>query len=114
MSNSLKIMFLGGLGEIGKNITVFESCDQIVVIDCGLSFPSSDMPGVDIVIPDVTYLKENIKKIKGIILTHGHEDHIGALPYVLKEIGTNIPVFGTTLTLALVENKLIERGIDNV
>lgn len=113
MANNLKVMFLGGLGEIGKNITVFECCDQIVIIDCGLSFPSSDMPGVDIVIPDVTYLKDNVYKIQGLLLTHGHEDHIGAVPYVLKELGVNIPIYGTQLTLALLENKLIEHGIED-
>jgi len=106
-------MFLGGLGEIGKNITVFECCEQIVIIDCGLSFPSSDMPGVDIVIPDVSYLRENAYKIQGLLLTHGHEDHIGAVPYILKEIGTDFPIFGTPLTLALLENKLIEHEIDD-
>jgi len=113
MSNTLKVMFLGGLGEIGKNITVFECCEQIVIIDCGLSFPSSDMPGVDIVIPDVSYLRENAYKIQGLLLTHGHEDHIGAVPYILKEIGTDFPIFGTPLTLALLENKLIEHEIDD-
>lgn len=111
MSNSLSVMFLGGLGEIGKNITVFECCNQIVVVDCGLCFPTAEMPGVDVVIPDITYLKENVDRIKGILLTHGHEDHIGAIPYVLKELGTQVPIFGTPLTLALVENKLTEHGI---
>lgn len=111
MANSIRVMFLGGLGEIGKNITVFESCDQIVVVDCGLCFPTAEMPGVDVVIPDVSYLKENAEKIKGILLTHGHEDHIGAVPYVLKELGKDIPVFATPLTLALVESKLTEHGI---
>ncbi len=113
MANNLKVMFLGGLGEIGKNITVFECCDQIVIIDCGLSFPSDDMPGVDVVIPDVSYLKENAYKIQGMLLTHGHEDHIGAVPYVLKEIGIDFPIFGTALTLALLENKLHEHHIDD-
>ena len=111
MANSIRVMFLGGLEEIGKNITVFESCDQIVVVDCGLCFPTAEMPGVDVVIPDVSYLKENAEKIKGILLTHGHEDHIGAVPYVLKELGKDIPVFATPLTLALVESKLTEHGI---
>ncbi len=113
MANNLKVMFLGGLGEIGKNITVFECCDQIVIIDCGLSFPTDDMPGVDVVIPDVSYLRENEYKIQGLLLTHGHEDHIGAVPYVLKELGTNFPIFGTALTLALLENKLHEHCIDD-
>ncbi|MEG0296114.1 MAG: ribonuclease J [Clostridium sp.] len=105
----VKIVPLGGLNEIGKNITVIEYKNDIVVIDCGLKFPDEDMFGIDIVIPDVTYLQKNKEKIRGIFLTHGHEDHIGALPYVLREI--NVPVYGTKLTLGIVETKLKEHGL---
>ena len=85
-TGKLKIIPLGGLEQIGMNITAFEYEDSIVVVDCGLAFPEDDMPGIDLVIPDITYLKENISKVKGFVITHGHEDHIGALPYVLKEV----------------------------
>ena len=91
------------------NITAFEYGDSIVVVDCGLSFPEDDMLGIDLVIPDVTYLKENISKVKGFVITHGHEDHIGALPYILKDI--NVPVYSTKLTIALIENKLKEHNM---
>lgn len=104
--------FIGGVGEIGKNMTALECDDEIIVIDCGSSFPGGDMPGIDLVIPDVSYLIANREKVKGIVLTHGHEDHIGALPYVLKDL--NVPVFGTKLTLALVDNKLREQKLDGV
>lgn len=107
---ALKVIFLGGVGEIGKNMTALEYDDEIIVIDCGLTFPDGDMPGVDLVIPDVTYLQANKEKLKGIVLTHGHEDHIGALPYILKELP--VPVYGTKLTLALVDAKLREQKVD--
>ncbi len=105
-SRTLKIIPLGGLEQIGMNITAFEFEDSIVVVDCGLAFPGDDMLGIDLVIPDVTYLKENIDRVKGFVITHGHEDHIGALPYILKELP--VPVYGTRLTIAIIENKLSE------
>ena len=108
----LNIIPLGGLGEVGKNMFIIQYNEQILVIDTGLTFPEDEMLGVDVVIPDITYLVENKEKVKGIILTHGHEDHIGALPYVLKELG-DVPVFGTKLTLGLVKSKLKENGINN-
>ena len=106
MNNKVKVTFLGGVGEIGKNMTAIEYNDEIIVIDAGLTFPGEDLPGVDVVIPDISYLKANKDKVKAIILTHGHEDHIGALPFVLNEI--NVPIYGSRLTLALVENKMHE------
>ena len=109
VSSKLKVIPLGGLEQIGLNITAFEYGDSIVVVDCGLSFPEDDMLGIDLVIPDVTYLKENISKVKGFVITHGHEDHIGALPYVLKEV--NVPIYSTKLTLALITNKLKEHNL---
>ncbi len=108
-SSKLKIIPLGGLEQIGMNITAFEYEDNIIVVDCGLAFPEDDMLGIDLVIPDITYLKDNRNKVKGFVITHGHEDHIGALPYVLKEL--NVPVYATKLTIGLIENKLKEHGL---
>ena len=111
MANKLKIIPLGGVGEIGKNMTVVEYNNDIVVVDCGLIFPDEEMPGIDIVIPDMEYLRENRAKLKGFLITHGHEDHIGALPYALKVF--DVPVFGTAFTIALIEHKLEEARVSN-
>jgi ribonuclease J len=105
----VKIIPLGGMEQIGMNITAFECEDSIIIVDCGLAFPTDDMLGIDLVIPDVSYLKQNIDKVKGFVITHGHEDHIGALPYILRDI--NVPVYGTKLTIALIENKLKEHNL---
>lgn len=105
----LKVIPLGGLEQIGMNITAFEYEDSIIVVDCGLAFPGDDMLGIDLVIPDVSYLKQNIDKVKGFVITHGHEDHIGALPYILQQV--NVPVYGTKLTVALIEHKLKEHNL---
>ena len=107
--SGLKIIPLGGLEQIGMNITAFQYEDSIIVVDCGLSFPADDMLGIDLVIPDVTYLKDNIDKVKGFVITHGHEDHIGALPYVLRDI--NVPIYATRLTMGIIENKLTEHNL---
>lgn len=105
----LKIIPLGGLEQIGMNMTAFEYGDSIIVVDCGLAFPEDDMLGIDFVIPDVTYLVENYSKVKGFVITHGHEDHIGAIPYVFKKL--NVPIYTTRLTMALIEKKLEEHGM---
>ncbi len=108
-NSKLKIIPLGGLEQIGLNITAFEFEDSIIVVDCGLAFPEDDMLGIDLVIPDVTYLKNNIEKVKGFIITHGHEDHIGALPYILRDI--NVPIYATKLTVGIIERKLKEHNL---
>ena len=110
--SKLKIIPLGGMGEVGKNITVFEYKDDIILVDCGMTFPEDEMLGVDVVIPDITYLLKNKDKIRALFLTHGHEDHVGAIPYTLKKL--NIPIYGTKLTLGLLKTKLKEHKLDDV
>ena len=105
----VKFTALGGLNEIGKNLYVYECCNDMFIVDCGLAFPDEDMPGVDLVVPDFTYLEKNKDRFRGIVITHGHEDHIGALPYLLKKV--NVPIYGTRLTLGLVEGKLKEHNL---
>ena len=109
MTSKLKIIPLGGLGEIGKNMTVVEFGNDLLLIDCGMGFPDEDMYGIDVVLPDITYLRNNASRIRGLIITHGHEDHIGAVPYVLKEL--DIPIYTTPLTAALIELKLEEHDL---
>ncbi len=108
---ALKIIPLGGLNEIGKNLTVYEYGKDILIVDCGMGFPDSEMLGVDLVIPDFTYLEKNKEKIRGMVITHGHEDHIGSVPYFLKKFGTDIPIYGAKLTLGLIDGKLKEHGL---
>lgn len=111
MSEKLKIIPLGGLGEIGKNMTVIEYGDDIMIVDCGVAFPDEEMLGIDLVIPDITYLEKNREKVRAIVLTHGHEDHIGAIPYFLRKI--NVPIYGTTMTLGILGPKLAEHKLLN-
>ena len=108
-NGTVKIIPIGGLEQIGMNMTAIESEDSIIVIDCGLAFPDDEMLGIDLVIPDITYLKDNIAKVKGFVITHGHEDHIGAIPYVMKEI--NVPIYATKLTMGIIESKLKEHNL---
>lgn len=111
MPKSVKIAFLGGMNEIGKNMTVYEYGNDMFIVDCGLAFPGAELLGVDTVIPDFTYIEENIDKVKGLIITHGHEDHIGGIPYLLKK--ANIPIYSTKLTIGLLKGKLEEHNLLN-
>ena len=111
MAEKLKIIPLGGLNEIGKNMTVYEYGGEIIVVDCGMAFPGDDMYGIDCVIPDVSYLVKNRSRLRGLFITHGHEDHIGAIPYVLKQV--NLPIYCTRLTAGLIKLKLQEHGLQN-
>ena len=105
----MRIIPLGGLGEVGKNITLYECEGDMLLVDCGLVFPDSEMFGIDLVIPDFTYVVQNKDRIKGVIITHGHEDHIGSLPYLLRQV--NLPIYATRLTIGLIKNKLEEHGL---
>ncbi len=109
MAKAVRVIFLGGVGEIGKNMTALEYGEDIIIVDCGVEFPREDSPGIDAILPDITYIKENIHKVRGIVLTHGHEDHIGAIPYYADEL--KVPIYGTALTLGMLERKLTDRGI---
>ena len=109
MAKTVRVVFLGGVGEIGKNMTAIEYDDDIIIVDCGVEFPRDDSPGIDAIIPDVTYIRENLHKLRGVVLTHGHEDHIGALPYYAEEFDT--PIYGTALTLGLLSRKMQERNV---
>ncbi len=109
MAEKMKIIPLGGLNEVGKNMTVYEHGGEIIVVDCGMGFPDGDMYGIDLVIPDVTYLVKNRARIRGLFITHGHEDHIGAIPYILRQV--NMPVYCTRLTAGLIKLKLEEHGL---
>ena len=116
MSDLLRVLPLGGLGEIGKNMTVVEFGDSIVVVDCGLMFPTTEMLGIDLVLPDFDYLLENADRIDAIVITHGHEDHVGALPYVLRELGGEVrpPIYAAPLTVAMARSKIEEHKLKNV
>ena len=103
MAKTVRVVFLGGVGEIGKNMTALEYGDDIIIVDCGVEFPREDSPGIDAIIPDVTYIRENLHKLRGVVLTHGHEDHIGALPYYGEEF--DAPIYGTALTLGLLPKR---------
>ena len=105
----IRVIPLGGLGEVGKNMTVIEYENDMIVVDCGLGFPDDDMPGIDLVIPDISYLEANKERLRGVFLTHGHEDHIGAIPYMLRTL--NPPIYGTPLTLGIIRNKLEEHAL---
>src|ERR1700759_4941779 len=111
MASVVKIIPLGGLGEVGKNMTVFEQDDELVLIDAGLTFPKAEMLGIDLVLPDFSYVADRADRLRAIILTHGHEDHVGALPYLLREVGTHPEILGTRLTLGLGKGKLDARGV---
>ncbi|MBQ6022470.1 MAG: MBL fold metallo-hydrolase, partial [Clostridia bacterium] len=108
-AQAVRVTFLGGINEIGKNLTVFEYDGEMVIVDCGMTFPDADMPGIDYVLPDFSFIERNAEKIKAVFITHGHEDHIGGLPYLLKTV--NIPVYATRLTMGLIEGKLREHRI---
>ena len=110
-NEKLRVIPLGGLEQIGMNMTAFCYGDSIIVVDCGMAFPDADMPGVDLVIPDVSFLEENIDKVKGFFITHGHEDHIGAIPYVLRKI--NVPIYATKLTMGIIDHKLEEHHMED-